>query len=81
MAFEVMLCSSNVGVTHEFLDVVELVTGLFQAMGEGGAQGVAGGPLGDASGMDGGGDGSLNAAGVQVMPLDRKGAGVYREIT
>jgi len=81
LAFEVVLGGADVGMTHEFLNIVELVTGLFQAMGEGGAQGVAGGALGEASGMDGGGDGSLNAAGVQVMPLDRKGAGVYREIT
>ena len=63
--------------THEFLDIVELAAGFFQAVGEGGAQGVTGGALGDASRMDGGGDDPLNAAGVQVMPLDRKGAGVY----
>ncbi len=61
--------------------IVELVTGFFQPVGEGGAQGMAGGALGEASGMDSGGDGPLNAAGVQVMPLDRVGAGVYRQVT
>ncbi len=81
MAFEVVLGGAGVGVDHEFLNIVQLAARFFQAMGEGGAQGVAGGARGDASGMDGGGDGPLNAAGVQVMPLDGVGAGVYREVT
>ena len=80
LAFEVVLSGADVGVAHEFLDIVELVAGFFEPVGEGGAQGVAGGAPGDAGGTDGGGDGLLNAARVQVMPLDRVSAGVYRQI-
>jgi len=75
------LDGTDVGVVYEFLDIIELVTGFFQAVGKGGAQGVGGGAFGDASRMDGGGDSSLNTAGVQVMLLDSVGAGVYREVT
>jgi len=81
LAFEVVLGGAGVGEDHEFLYIVDLAAGFFQPVGEGGAQGVAGGARGDAGGMDGSGDGPLNAAGVQVMPLDRKGAGVYGQVT
>lgn len=67
-------------MSHELLDVVELATGLFEPMGESGTQGVGGGAFGDASGMDGCGNGLLNAAGVQVMSLDRESTGVYGEV-
>jgi hypothetical protein len=66
---------------HELLDIVELVTGLFKPVGEGSAQGVGSGAFGHACGMDSGGDGLLNTAGVEVMPLDDKGTGVYGEVT
>jgi len=46
-------------------------------MDEGSLQGVAGGTLGAVGGMNSGADGALNTVGVQVMPLDRVGAGVY----
>jgi len=52
---------ADVGMPHEFLDIVELVTGLFEPVGEGSAQGMGGGAFGDAGGADGGGDGSLDA--------------------
>jgi len=76
-----VLGGADVGVAHKFLDIVELVAGFFQAMGEGGAEGVGGGAFGDACGLDGGGDGPLDAAGVQVMPLDGESAGVHGEVT
>lgn len=66
---------------HEFLDIVELVTGLFEPVGEGGTQGVGSSAFGDAGDLDGGGDGLLNTAGVKVVSLDDKGAGVYGEVT
>ncbi len=72
---------ADVGVVHELLDIVELAASLFEPMGEGGAQGVGGGAFGDASGTDSGGDGLLNAAGVEVVPLDDKGTGVDGEVT
>ena len=65
---------------HEFLDIVELVTGLFEPMGEGGTQGVGGNVFGDAGGTDGDSDGPLHAARVQVMPLDRESTGVHGEV-
>jgi len=71
-----MLSGANVGMPHEVLDIVELVTGLFKPVGEGSAQGVGGGAFGHACGMDSGGDGLLNTAGVEVMPLDDKGTGL-----
>ena len=76
-----MLSGANVGMPHEVLDIVELVTGLFKPVSEGSAQGVGGGAFGHACGMDSGGDGLLNTAGVEVMPLDDKGTGVYGEVT
>ena len=76
-----MLSGANVGMPHELLDIVELVTGLFKPVSEGSAQGVGGGAFGHACGMDSGGDGLLNTAGVEVMPLDDKGMGVYGEVT
>ena len=48
---------ADIGMPHAFLDIVELVTGLFEPMGEGGAQGVGGGALGDTGGTDGDSDG------------------------
>ncbi len=71
LAFQVVSSGTDVGVAHELLDIVDLVTGLFQPEGEGGMQGVGRGALGNASSTDGGGDGPLNAGGMQVMPLDR----------
>jgi hypothetical protein len=76
-----MLSGANVGMPHEVLDIVKLVTGLFKPVGEGSAQGVGSGAFGHACGMDSGGDGLLNTAGVEVMPLDDKGTGVYGEVT
>ena len=70
-----MLSGANVGMPHEVLDIVEPVTGLFKPVSQGSAQGVGGGAFGHACGMDGGGDGLLNTAGVEVMPLDDKGTG------
>ncbi len=81
LAFKVMLSGANVGMPHELLDIVELVTGLFKPVGEGSAQGMGGGTFGHAFGTDGGVDGLLDTAGVEVMPLDDKGTGVYREVT
>ena len=81
LAFKVVLGGADVGVAHEFLDIVELVTGLFKPKGEGGTQGMGRGALGHACGANGGGDGPPNTAGVQVMPLDRQGAGSYGEVT
>ena len=52
----------DVGMPHEFLDIVELATGLFEPMGEGGTQGVGGDAFGDAGGTDGSGNSPLNAA-------------------
>jgi hypothetical protein len=40
-----VLGGADVGVAHEFLDIVELVTRFFQPVVEGGAEGVAGGSL------------------------------------
>jgi hypothetical protein len=71
-----MLSGANVGMPHEVLDIVELVTGLFKPVGEGSAQGMGGGTFGHACGTDGGGDGLLDTAGVEVMPLDDKGTGL-----
>jgi hypothetical protein len=76
-----MLSGANVGMPHAVLDIVELVTGLFKPVSEGSAQGVGGGAFGHACGMDSGGDGLLNTAGVEVMPLDDKGTGVYGAVT
>ena len=81
LAFEVVLSGADVGVAHEFLDIVELVASFFEPMGEGGAQGVGGGAFGDACRLDGGGDGPLDATRVQVMPLDGESAGVHGEVT
>ena len=76
-----MLGSADVGVAHEFLDIIKLVASLFEPMSEGSAQGMCGSAFGDTSGTDGGSDGFLNAAGVEVVPFDDKGAGVYGEVT
>ena len=76
-----MLSGANVGMPHELLDIVKLVTGLFKPVGEGSAQGMGGGTFGHACGTDGGVDGLLDTAGVEVMTLDDKGTGVYREVT
>lgn len=64
LTFQAVLRGADVGVPHECLDIVDLVTSLFEAVSEGGTQGVGSGALGDAGGPDGCGDGSLNAAGV-----------------
>ena len=58
-----MLGGADVGMPHEFLDIVELVTGLFEPVGEGGAKGMGGGAFGHAGGLDGGGESLLNTAG------------------
>lgn len=81
LAFEVVLGGADIGVPHELLDIVELAAGLFEPVGEGGAQGMGGGAFGNAGGADGSGDGALNTSGVQVVPPDCVGAGVYGEVT
>lgn len=81
LAFEVVLGGADIGVPHELLDIVELAAGLFEPVGEGGAQGMGGGAFGNAGGADGSGDGALNTSGVQVVPPDWVGAGVYGEVT
>ncbi len=73
-----MLGGADVGMPHEFLDIVELVTGLFEPVGEGGAKGMGGGAFGHAGGRDGGGESLLNTAGGEVVPLDDKGYGGLR---
>ena len=56
LAFKIVLSGADVSVSHELLDIVDLVTGLFEPKGEGGAQGMGRGAFGDAGSMDGGGD-------------------------
>jgi len=53
LAFEVVLGRPDIGVAHEFLDVIELIAGLYQAVSESGAEGVGGGAFGNSGGAVG----------------------------
>ena len=56
-------------VAEEFLDGADVLAGLQEVGGEGVAEGVAAGFFGEAGFLDGGGDGFLDDAGVQVVSV------------
>ncbi len=71
---------AQVGVAHEFANVVERAAGLVEAMSEGGAEGVNGGMLADSGGFDGLRDGALHAGFVEVMTAQGLGALVVSNV-
>ena len=68
-------------MAHKLLDIVELVASFFEPVSKGRASSMGSGVFRDACGPDGSGDGPLNTAGMQVMPLDAVIVRVYRQIT
>jgi hypothetical protein len=69
--------SLHVFVPQQLLDGANVVTGFQEVGGEGVAEGVGGGRLGDAAGFGGGADGALQVGVVGVMAAYNAAAGVY----